>query len=116
MDEEYTYRGKWDIITEKYIIELDEQLHFNDYRLITLNSPLYNEIKSFPLEIYKDYCARYKENCLKAGSHGGKWSNVSCEKMFGLAQRKGLLNGNGSPRFILILHNIKIIIMFKGYG
>ncbi|MBS4023127.1 MAG: hypothetical protein KGZ79_12025 [Dethiobacter sp.] len=96
---EYAFRGKWDIVTEKYIVELDEQLHFNDYRLTTLESPLYDAIKKFPLEAYREYCRRYKENCLRAGSNGGKWTNASCEKMFGPAQQNGDLTGYGSPRW-----------------
>jgi len=99
MEGECAFRGKWDIVTEKCIIELDEQLHFNDYRLTTLESPLYDAIRTFPLETYRDYCRRYKDNCLKAGSFGGKWTNDSCEKMFGPAQKNGDLAGNGSPRW-----------------
>ena len=30
--------GSWDICAEKFIIELDEERHFNRYRLITLMS------------------------------------------------------------------------------
>lgn len=78
---------------------MDEQLHFDRYRLMTLESPLYNEIKGFPLKEYRDYCIRCKENCLKSGSHGGRWSKRSCEEMFGVAQSEGDLNGNGSPRW-----------------
>ena len=99
IENEYAFRGKWDIVTEKCIIELDEQLHFNDYRLTTLESPLYDAIKAFPIETYRDYCRKYKDKCLRAGSSGGKWTNVSCEKMFGPSQQNGDLNGFGSPRW-----------------
>ena len=100
-EEAYAVRGKckWDIITTQYIIELDEQLHFNDYRLIILSSPVYSELKAFPLDAYRNYCMLYKENCLHAGSYGKKWTNNSCEKMFGSAQSIGDLSGNGSPRW-----------------
>ena len=99
IEEEYNYRGKWDIVTDECIIEPDEQLHFNNYRFITLSSPLYDKINAFPVETYRNYCKRYKDKCLSAGSYGGKWTNSSCEKMFGPAQKNGDLTGNGSPRW-----------------
>lgn len=99
IESEYAFRGKWDIVTEKCIIELDEQLHFNDYRLATLESPLYNLLKAFPIEMYRDYCRKYKDKCLRVGSSGGKWTNTSCEKMFGPSQQNGDLSGFGSSRW-----------------
>lgn len=37
--------GAWDISTPKFIMELDEENHFNRYRLQTLNSNIYQSIK-----------------------------------------------------------------------
>lgn len=91
--------GGYDIQTDKFIIELDEELHFNRYRKITLQSQLYNELKKFPLENYKKYCDIYELQCLKAGSYGGKWCNSSTEKQFGKSSTKGDLNGNGASRW-----------------
>ena len=95
----YAYRGKCDIVTSNFILELDEQLHFNDYRLITLSSPIYKKLKNFPLEEYKQFCMIFKDNCLRSGSFGQKWTSDSCEKMFGEAGPKGELSGKGSPRW-----------------
>lgn len=74
------YRGKLDIVTDRFNIELDEQLHFNNYRLTTPKSPLYKAIKTFPLETYRMYCRKYKGNCLRAGSFGGKWTKIVVRK------------------------------------
>lgn len=91
--------GPWDIYTENFIIELDEQLHFNKYRYATLKSMLYNNLKDFPIAAYKKYCTDYQNDCFKAGSYGGKWTNNSCEKQFGKANALGNLDGNGAPRW-----------------
>jgi len=42
--------GHWDAEYEGIAVELDEELHFNRYRLITLESPVYIELPSFPLK------------------------------------------------------------------
>ena len=99
VNEECHFGGRWDIVTDEYIIELDEELHFNDYRLTTLNSSLYNSLEKFPLKQYRVYCKKYKNSCLRAGAHLGKWTNPSSERMFGPAQQEGDLTGNGSPRW-----------------
>lgn len=99
IEQEYSYRGRCDIVSNEYIIELDEERHFNEYRLTTLKSPLYNELKKFPIKEYMNYCNDYKDRCLNAGAHGGYWSNNRCEAMFGIAQTEGDLSGNGSPRW-----------------
>lgn len=55
-------------------LELDEYLHFNRYRLLTLESQLYKTLPAFPLQAYKDYCTRHEPQCYKAGrSPKGKW-------------------------------------------
>jgi hypothetical protein len=51
------------------------------------------------LEIYREYCRRYEDRSLRAGSHGGKWTNQSCEKQFGAPNAEGDLSGNGAPRW-----------------
>ncbi len=59
--------GPWDISTPEFIIELDEENHFNRYRLQTLNSNIYQSIKGFPLEAYKQFCKQYESRCRKFG-------------------------------------------------
>ncbi len=44
---------KGDIELPDIIVELDEEQHFNRYRLVTLESPLYSELNKFPLNEYK---------------------------------------------------------------
>lgn len=89
----------YDIVLDGLIIELDEELHFNRYRRITLNSKVYEDINSFPLARYKEYCEIFEQRCLCAGSYGGKWTNKRCEEQFGPAGENGDLSGNGSPRW-----------------
>ena len=50
--------GAWDISTPKFIMELDEENHFNRYRLQTLNSNIYQSIKGFLLDAYKQFCVQ----------------------------------------------------------
>lgn len=91
--------GKYDLILNDIVIELDEQLHFNRYRKITLESDAYKDIKHFPLDRYIYYCEAHENKCLSAGGFGGKWSNNSCERQFGLAGSLKNLEGNGAPRW-----------------
>ncbi|WP_424492727.1 DUF7255 family protein [Salinimicrobium sp. GXAS 041] len=46
------------------IVEYDEEQHFNQFRAITLESPLYEKWKSFDLSLYKKLC----EKQVKPGS------------------------------------------------
>ena len=91
--------GGWDMEFDNVVIELDEQRHFNRYRLHTLGSDIYRQLNSFPQQLYKEYCINHEEQCLKAGGFGGNWSNPSCEKYFGNASDLKDLSGNGSPRW-----------------
>lgn len=91
--------GNWDVSTEKFIIELDEELHFNRYRAITLTSDLYNNHKSFNPKEYLLFCNEFETLCLKAGGYGGKWKNNSTEKMFLKSDSFKVLEGNGSSRW-----------------
>ena len=88
--------GPWDISTPKFIIELDEENHFNRYRLKTLNSNIYQSIKGFPLEAYKQFCEQYESRCRK---FGGYWKSDSSENLFMKSNDNGCLNGAGSSRW-----------------
>ena len=83
---------------DKYL-ELDEQLHFNRYRLITLNSKLYVNCNLFNVDFYKDLCKNHEIDCLKSGGYAGKWKNNSTEKLFLKSSPFKDLNGNGSSRW-----------------
>ena len=91
--------GSWDIATSKFIIELDEERHFNRYRSITLNSPFYLKHQNFSVADYQTYCSIYENACLKAASWGKNWKNDSTEKQFCKSNTYGLLTGNGSSRW-----------------
>ncbi len=89
----------WDIEFDGVAVELDEYLHFNRYRSVTLKSVGLARLPRFPLDAYQRYCLEHEDMCLKNGSYGGKWSNGSCEDQFGKGSRPGDLTGNGSPRW-----------------
>ncbi len=78
-------------------IQLDEQLHFNKYRSITLRSGIYQDAPPFTLIKYQNYCRKQANECLKSGLAGAKWTSAETEKQFGKAEAPGDLTGNGSP-------------------
>lgn len=87
---------KGDIVLPDIIVELDEEQHFNRYRLLTLESPLYNELKRFPLDEYKSYCKEHERACRTDGRF---WTSKPCEMQFGKAGERGVLDGMGAPRW-----------------
>lgn len=91
--------GAWDLEVDGVMVELDEHLHFNRYRSTTLQSNIYEELAHLPLETLKPLCEKHEDACLRAGAYGGKWSNPSCERMFGPAGTRGNLSGPGAPRW-----------------
>ncbi len=93
------YHGKWDICKQGFVIELDEQRHFNRYRLETLYSKLYSIAKFEWYQKYIIYCTEYEDKCLSAARYGGNWTNNSCETMFGKSSEYGVLDGNGPSRW-----------------
>jgi hypothetical protein len=88
--------GSWDISTPEFILELDEENHFNRYRLQTLNSNIYQMINGFRLDEYMRFCTLYESGCRK---HGGFWKNNSSEKLFVKSDDNGCLDGAGSSRW-----------------
>lgn len=91
--------GSWDIVLNGAVIELDEERHFNRYRRVTLDSSIYDESLGFDWSDYIRYCEQNEQQCLKAASHGGYWTNDSCERQFGPPGSQGVLEGNGAPRW-----------------
>jgi hypothetical protein len=91
--------GLWDISTKDFIIELDEERHFNRYRLETLNSKYYKNYTIFSVFEYSDFCKDFESNCLSTASWGKNWKNDSTEKMFLKSNVNGNLSGNGSSRW-----------------
>jgi len=90
---------KHDIICSNFSIELDEERHFNWYRLITLKSSIYQYTTYFDLESYKRFCNKYENNCLSAASWGKNWKTDSTERKFGESDPVGCLREKGSSRW-----------------
>lgn len=89
----------WDLEFDGVAVELDEYLHFNRYRAITLQAPEYALLPRFPNAVYQDFCHRFELLCLGAGGYGGKWSKPSCERQFGVGSAPKVLEGGGAPRW-----------------
>jgi hypothetical protein len=91
--------GSWDLQVDDILVVLDEQLHFNRYRAVTLQSGVYRSLPSFPLLAYQRFCDTWEGACLKAGSGQGRWMNISTEGHFGPSGPRGDLSGDGSSRW-----------------
>ena len=91
--------GRWDLRVGAVAIELDEERHFNRYRLTTLTSSAYSKFPKFPLSEYRSYCTQREAKCLAAAKYGGNWSNPSCIRQFGSQSSEGDLTPPGSPRW-----------------
>lgn len=90
--------GAWDLAFEgDLVVELDEELHFNRYRSATLD-PAWTA--SLPWRAnYLRYCAEHERACLSAATWGKRWTNPSCERLFGEGGAPGDLSGAGAPRW-----------------
>jgi hypothetical protein len=90
--------GAWDLtFSDSLVVELDEELHFNRYRAVTLLAPW---AESLPWTgEYVRHCEAHQDDCLSAGTWGKRWTNPSCERMFGAAGPAGELRGAGAPRW-----------------
>ena len=78
--------GAYDIDTRDFIIELDEENHFNRYRLATLDSTIYLKNKNIDVSNYRVFCNQYEDKCC---THGKYWENPSTQKMFGVSPIDG---------------------------
>ena len=90
--------GAWDLVCKGgVLVELDEELHFNRYRRLTLEPDWMK-----PLPWCQEYLtlARDRESeCLAAATWGKRWTNPSCEVLFGAADPPGRFDSNGAPRW-----------------
>lgn len=91
--------GSWDIDLKDFILELDEERHFNRYRLQTLDSDFYSGWKFFDIANYTKFCSIYEKECLNSASWGKNWKNNSTEKQFGTSSEPKNFDGNGSSRW-----------------
>jgi hypothetical protein len=90
--------GPWDLALQGgVVVELDEEPNFNRYRRLTLE-PDWAE----PLPWRDDYL-RYtldgEGDCLASAASGRRWTNTSCEALFGVADPPGTFDSGGAPRW-----------------
>jgi len=90
--------GKWDLVFDGgFVVELDDELHFNRYRALTLSG---DWARRLPWTTdYLKYCADGEERCLADGRWGKRWTNPSCERLFGAADTPGSFDAGGAPRW-----------------
>ena len=89
--------GKWDLSFQDLVVELDEELHFNRYRLATL-SPGWGDALPWSGD-YREFCSAHESSCVSAGSWGKRWTTASTERQFGPAGAPKDLTGPGAPRW-----------------
>lgn len=90
--------GAWDLsFADGIVVELDEELHFNRYRLRTLQSDASARLPW--RDEYIEFCRRQEEHCLQAGNWGKRWTTPYSEAMFGSPGQAGALQDGGSPRW-----------------
>lgn len=77
---------KYDIDLKDFIIELDEQEHFNRFRLQTLESPVYKHCHNFDVAKYREFCEKYESNCRTYGQY---WESDSTKKQFSSSEVNG---------------------------
>lgn len=89
--------GAWDLaLLSGAVVELDEELHFNRYRALTLERPWSGRLPW--RDDYLAMCRGHEQECVRAGSWGKRWTNPSCEVMFGPSGPAGDI-GAGAPRW-----------------
>lgn len=80
----------------KFVLELDDRLTYNRYRLKTLRSDIYDSFPGINVERHRIYCNKFENECLKAGSAKGIWTNPESEAVFGKSEQPGDFGLNGS--------------------
>jgi hypothetical protein len=92
------FRG-FDIVCNDFIIELDEERHFNRFRLITLDSSIYKDYINFDVDQYKKYCNIHESECLASAAWSKNWETKTSKEQFGKSDFEGCLKDNGSSRW-----------------
>lgn len=89
--------GGWDLVfADDFVVELDEELHFNRYRATTLEASWAAEAPW--TEAYRSHCGDHEGRCLRSGAWGRRWTNASSAQMFS-GGPEGDLTGDGAPRW-----------------
>lgn len=90
--------GHWDLaFRDGVLIELDEELHFNRYRRVTLEPAWTMELPW--RDDYLAFAVDHEAACLAAGRWGRRWTNRSCDALFGAADPPGVFGTVGAPRW-----------------
>lgn len=86
--------GTWDLPYVDVIVELDEDMHFNRYRAVTLDAGFAADLPwAAP---YRLHAAEHEH---RSGTGGRRWTNPSAERMFGPAGARFDFDGGGAPRW-----------------
>lgn len=80
---------------------IDDALHFNRYRAITLRAEFYESSSLFNLASYKRYCRAEETACLKQGKPIDRWTSRFAEAHFGKPSTPGDFFHTGSPAWRL---------------
>ncbi|HEY6532073.1 MAG TPA: hypothetical protein VIY72_07200 [Acidimicrobiales bacterium] len=78
-------------------MELDEELHFNRYRAVTLCKDWASLLPW--TEDYLGFVTEEEPLCSKAAGWGKRWTSPSSEAMFGQPSAPGDFSGGGAPRW-----------------
>lgn len=90
--------GAWDLAFDgDLLVELDEELHFNRYRRVTL-APSWTADLPWR-DDYLNLTSQHEADCLAAARWGKRWTSASCEAMFGPADPPGTFTSGGAPRW-----------------
>ncbi|MET4583740.1 hypothetical protein ABIE21_003271 [Conyzicola nivalis] len=88
--------GAWDLtFTKGLVVELDDELHFNRFRLLTLSA---GDRRPWDRR-YRQYCEDFEIDCLKAGTWSKRWTTNSAERLMGAGDPVGELGDRGAPRW-----------------
>lgn len=89
--------GSWDLTFGDLLVELDEELHFNRYRALTLEPEW---TASLPWRnSYHLYAVEFESRCLGAGKWGARWTSQSSARLLGAPDAPGVFGAAGSPRW-----------------
>ena len=86
--------GAWDLSYSNVIVELDEDMHFNRYRALTLET---RSAAALPwAAAYRHYAGTHEH---RSGTGGKRWTTPSAERMFGPADEHQVFEDGGAPRW-----------------
>lgn len=91
--------GGWDMPTDPFVVELDEQRHFNRFRRATLDSAVYDSNPIFDTDEYRRFCDDHEADCLRSAKHGGYWATPVSNREFGESGPLGVIDGLGPSRW-----------------